>query len=857
MAGDGVSEKMTQIADLTSASSLPADMLLQKYDSSVKGISEKEAGRRIGIYGPNETARKKKRTIVFQFVSKFFSPMVMVLGVIAVLSFYTGEPASALIVSLMILLSVVLSFVQEYRSSLEAEKLGEMVRSTVTVYRNGKPRELKISELVPGDVVDLFAGDMIPADMRLISCKDLFVNQATLTGESLPVEKFCAPAAPKSESMTELTNIVFMGSSVESGTGLGLVVSTGLYTKFGEISKRLASARTETSFDKGIRDFSWLMIRIMLAMVVFILAVELLLKHEPLHSAFMFALAVAVGLAPEMLPMLVTINLSKGAIAMSKKQVIVKRLHTIQNLGAMDVLCTDKTGTITLNKVILEKHCDVSGKDDEEVLRYAYVNSFFQTGLKNLLDKTILRHEKMAVAQYRKVDEMPFDFQRRVMSVIVESEGRQTIITKGAPEEVFKRCTRYELDGQIRTMEELLLSDLREERNKLGAEGFRVLAVAFRDISEKKEVYSRDDERDLILRGYLAFLDPPKPTAKKTIESLHGLGIQVKVLTGDSDLVTRKIAQEVGLNAENIVTGEQVEVMSDAELSPIAESTTIFARLSPLQKERIVRVLHARGHVVGFMGDGINDAPSLKAADVGISVDNAADIAKESADIILLRKSLTVIKDGVLEGRKTFSNIVKYIKMGSSSNFGNMFSMSGGVLFLPFQPMTSLQILLNNFLYDMSQVGVPTDDVDEVYLKEPRPWRVDYIKKFMGIGLISSVFDFLTFFVMLYVFDSWANPQLFHTGWFLESLTTQTLVIYVIRTGKIPFLQSRPSRFLIFTSLLILLIAYGIVFSPLADYFGFVKPPPLFFAILAAMAAVYLLMVQVAKAWFIKRYGYG
>jgi P-type Mg2+ transporter len=846
-----------QEADLGSASRAEAETLLGRYRSTHTGLSEKEALARLAEYGPNETARRKRRTVVYQFLSKFLNPLVLVLGLIALFSFSYGEPASAVIVSLMIVLSVVLSFVQEYRSGREAEKLGETVRATVAVYRNGKPRETRIREIVPGDVVDLFAGDMIPADLRIISCKDLFINQATLTGESVPVEKFCAPAAPKDASMAELTNIAFMGSSVESGTGLGLVVATGLSTKFGEISKHLTATQIETGFDKGVRDFTWLMMRIMVVMVAFILAIELFVKGEPIHTAFMFSLAVAVGLTPEMLPMLVTINLSKGAIAMSKKQVIVKRLHTIQNFGAMDILCTDKTGTITMDRVILEKHCDVAGREDEEVLLLAHLNSFYQTGLRNLLDKTILRHERVPVAEYRKVDEIPFDFQRRVMSVIVEKGGSHIMISKGAPEEVFKRCASYEVDGKVHSMHDLMLSDLREERNKLSAEGFRVLAVAYRRIERPREAYSKEDEKGLVLRGYLAFLDPPKPTAKKTIESLQGLGVRVKVLTGDNEIVTGKIASEVGLDVANLLTGGQVEALSEAELGEVVEKTTIFARLSPLQKERIVRALHARGHVVGFMGDGINDAPALKAADVGISVDTAADIAKESADIILLRKSLTVVKDGVLEGRRTFTNIVKYIKMGSSSNFGNMFSMTGGVLFLPFQPMTSIQILLNNFLYDMSQVGVPTDEVDEVYLREPRPWRVGYIKKFMGVGLISSIFDFTTFLVMLYVFDCWANPQLFHTGWFLESLTTQTLVIYVIRTGKIPFVESWPSRFLMLTSALIIILAYGIVFSPLSGYFGFVAPPPLFFPILAAMTAAYLLMVQVAKNWFIRRYGYG
>ncbi|MFH1054505.1 MAG: magnesium-translocating P-type ATPase [Candidatus Altiarchaeota archaeon] len=849
--------KRKQEIDLIQTSSSPADLLLDKYETSIKGLSEKEAERRLEEYGSNETSRKKRRTVLYQFISKFFNPLVLVLTVIGIVSMYFGEEISAFLVFLMILMSATMSFVQEYRSGKEAEKLSEMVHTTATVYRNGKPKEIKIREITPGDIVDLFAGDMIPADLRIISCKDIFVNQATLTGESFPVEKNCAPTQPKNLSVAELTNIAFMGSSVESGTGLGLVIRTGVYTKLGEISRRLTATATETGFDTGIKEFTWLMIRMMVTMVCFIFAINAILKGNVIES-FMFSLAVAVGLTPEMLPMIVTINLSKGAIAMSKKQVIVKRLHTIQNFGAMDVLCTDKTGTLTLDKIVLEKHCDVTGKEDEDVLRYAYINSFYQTGLKNLLDKTILKHEKLAVTQYRKIDEMPFDFSRRVMSVVVELNGKRTIITKGAPEEVFKRCTKYELNGEIHEMKELMLSDLREEHNNLSSEGFRVLAVAYGDVSSEKEGYSKEDERELILKGYLAFLDPPKPTVKRTIESLEGLGIEVKVLTGDNEVVTKKIAAEVGLDVVGMATGEQIEVLSDTELQSLVEKTTIFARLSPLQKERIIQALHKNNHIVGFLGDGINDAPALKTSDVGISVDNAVDIAKESADIILLRKSLTVIKDGVIEGRKTFSNIVKYIKMGSSSNFGNMLSMTGAVIFLPFLPMTPIQILLNNFLYDLSQVGIPTDEVDEIYLKEPRPWRVDYIRKFMTIiGPISSIFDFTTFFVMLYVFNSWANPALFHTGWFLESLTTQTLVIHVIRTGKIPFIESSPSKLLALTSILILVIGFGITLSPLGAHFGFVQLPMQYFAILAAIVVVYLLMVQKVKTWFIRKYGYG
>jgi Mg2+-importing ATPase len=695
---------------------------------------------------------------------------------------------------------------------------------------------------------------MIPADLRIISCKDLFINQASLTGESFPIEKFVGPVTSKNSALSELTNIAFMGSSVVSGTALGVAVKTGLSTQFGELSRRLATIRVETSFDKGMHQFTWLMIRAMLFMVLFIFSINALRRGDFVES-LLFSLGVAVGLTPEMLPMLVAINLSKGAIAMSKKQVIVKRLNSIQNFGAMDVLCTDKTGTLTMDKIVLEKHCDVIRKEDEDVLRFAYINSFYQTGLKNLLDRAILKYEKILVKQFKKVDEIPFDFSRRIMSVVVDMDGKHVLIAKGAPEEIFKRCSKYELESEILDMEDLILSDLKEEYDNLSSDGFRVLAIAYKDIEAKKDVYSKDDEKDLILKGYVAFFDPPKPSTRRAIVALNKLGIEVKVLTGDNELVTKKICSDVGLDVKGLVTGDIVEKLSDKELQELVKNTTVFARLSPLQKERIIKALHENKHIVGYLGDGINDAPALKTSDVGISVNNAVDIAKESADIILLKKSLMVLEDGVIEGRKTFGNIVKYIKMGSSSNFGNMLSMTGGSLFLPFLPMLPIQILLNNFLYDLSQVAIPTDQVDKDYLRSPRPWNVNAIKKFMLIiGPISSVYDFLTYGVMLFIFH--AKAELFHTGWFIESLCTQTLVIHIIRTGKIPFIESRPSNFLIFTSIFIVSLGIFIPFSPLAKPFGFVAPPPAYFLALFLMVTTYLFFVQIVKTWFIKKYGY-
>jgi Mg2+-importing ATPase len=830
------------------------EFLFEKLKTSKKGLAEEEAKKRIEEYGYNEPARKKRRTILLQIISKFINPLVIVLLIIAVFSVFFGEKISALLVVLMAIMSVFLSFIREYRAGKEVEKLSEMVHATASVYRNGKPKEVKIREIVPGDIVDLSAGDMIPADLRIISSKDLFINQASLTGESFPIEKIAEPIHPSNNSISKLSNIAFMGSSVVSGTGLSVAIKTGIATQFGELSRRLATMRTETSFDKGVNRFTWLMIRFMLVLVAIIFTINALIKGNFIE-AFLFSLAVAVGLTPEMLPMLVAVNLSKGAIAMSKKQVIVKHLNSIQNFGAMDVLCTDKTGTLTLNRIILERHCDVIRRDSEDVLRFAYINSFYQTGLKNILDRAILRHEKLLIKQYKKVDELPFDFSRKIMSVVVEMDGKHRIIAKGAPEEIFKKCTRYELDGEILDMEELILTDLKEEYDDLSAEGFRVLAIAYKDMDNKKEIYSKDDEKDLILKGYVAFLDPPKPTARRASEVLRRLGIEFKVLTGDNELVTKKICSEVGLDVKGLVTGDQIEKLNDKDLQELVKATTVFARVSPLQKERVIHALHENKHIVGCLGDGINDAPALKASDVGISVNNAVDIAKESADIILLRKSLMVLKDGVIEGRKTFGNIVKYIKMGASSNFGNMFSMTGASLFLPFLPMLPIQILLNNFLYDLSQVAIPSDHVDNEYLIKPRPWRVDSIRRFMiYIGPVSSIFDFITYGVLLFIFH--ASQVLFHTGWFLESLCTQTLVIHIIRTGKIPFIESKPSKFLILTSLFIVIVGLIIPFSPLAKPFGFVPPPPSYFVALISILTIYLFLVQLVKKWFVKKFGY-
>ncbi|MEN6410622.1 MAG: magnesium-translocating P-type ATPase, partial [Anaerolineaceae bacterium] len=660
----------------------------------------------------------------------------------------------------------------------------------------------------------------------------------------------------------ELTNICFLGSNVESGSGTAVVVDTGSNTYFGTLATSIVGEREVTSFDKGINGFTWLMIRFMLVMAPLVFLFNGLSKHNWLE-AFLFALAVAVGLTPEMMPMIVTVNLSKGAIAMSKKKVIVKRLNAIQNFGAMDVLCTDKTGTITQGKIVLEKSLDAQGNESIKVLHYGYLNSYYQTGLKNLMDVAVLNHvdlEDQIVVQgeFKKVDEVPFDFVRRRMSVVVEdAQHNHILICKGAVEEVMHLCDHVEVNGDVLDVQEDFDTKRKQMVHDLNADGFRVIAIAYKTLSpDHGTVYAVEDETDMILMGFLAFLDPPKDTAVAAIRELLGHKVEVKILTGDNDVVTASICKQVGLPVEQILLGPAIEGMSDEALAEAAEQTTVFAKLAPAHKKRIIQVLKSRGHVVGFMGDGINDAPALKTADVGISVDSAVDIAKESSDLILLENSLEVLQEGVMEGRRVFGNITKYIKMAASSNFGNMFSVLGGSLFLPFLPMLPLQVLTNNLLYDLSQTAIPSDGVDAEWLEKPRKWTMSGIQRFiLYIGPISSIFDYLTFFIMLYVFKCWNNPELFHTGWFVESLFTQTLIIHVIRTNKIPFVQSRASRPLLLTSLAVVAFGAALPFSPLAKTLGFVPLPPLYWLFLLGMMVAYVLLTQVVKMWFLRRFG--
>ena len=791
------------------------ETVLRELESRLDGLTQAEADSRLKQYGLNEIAREKRQSALMRLLSNIKNPLVLLLTALGVLSYLTGDVRATVVIFVMVILGVALRFYQEMRADNAAERLKAMVSNTATLVRDGKEAELPLKMLVPGDIIRLAAGDMVPADARVLSAKDLFLNQSALTGESLPVERKADTASADGQNPLELPNICFLGSNVESGSATAVVVHTGSKTYFGSLAASIVGQRQLTSFDKGVNKFTWLMIWFIAVMVPAVFLINGLSKHNWLE-AFLFAMAVAVGLTPEMLPMIVTVNLSKGALAMARKKVIVKRLNAIQNFGAMDVLCTDKTGTLTQGKIVLEKHLDAHGDPSEKVLQYGYLNSYHHTGLKNLLDEAILAHEELeehlkAGEKYRKIDEIPFDFVRRRMSVVVEdTTGLNTLICKGAVEEVLGLCTRVEVKGEV--IEVLPEHDAKRRQiaDDLNGQGFRVIALAYKQMpgATDEPTYAVKDESDLILLGFLAFLDPPKDTAAEALRQLHRLSVDVKILTGDNEIITAFICKEVGLPVEHLLLGSQIEAMSDAELAEATSATSVFARLAPAHKERIIRALQSKGHVLGFMGDGINDAPALKAADIGISVDSAVDIAKESSDIILLENSLLILEQGVLEGRRVFGNIVKYIKMAASSNFGNMFSVVGASAFLPFLPMLPIQVLTNNLLYDFSQTTIPTDDVDADWLTRPRKWEIGGILRFiLFIGPISSIFDYLTFFMMLYVFHSWDNPPLFHTGWFVESLFTQTLIIHVIRTNKIPFLQSWASWPLIVTSIVIVTVA--------------------------------------------------
>ena len=864
------------------------ETVLEMLNTSSEGLSELQSNLRLSKIGLNEIAHEKPPKWYVQLLKTFQNPLAILLIILATIALLTGDLRAAVIIFSMVVFSVILRFSQEFRSSQAAEKLREMVHTTATVSRKDPRKdispslaqdmgltlnldvpdrqEIPIKFLVPGDVVFLAAGNMIPADVRLIMAKDLFVSQGTLTGESLPVEK--QPTLPndqlQSQNPLELANLCFLGTNVISGTGTAVVIETGSNTYLGSLAKTVVGRKTMTSFDKGVNDVSLLLLRFMLVMAPVVFLINGLIKKN-WGEAFFFALSVAVGLTPEMLPMIVTANLARGAIAMSEKKVIVKNIDAIQNFGAMDILCTDKTGTLTQDKIVLEMHLDIYGEENEEALEFAYLNSFYQTGLKNLLDVAVLEHielhESLKVEhKFLKVDEIPFDFLRRRMSVVVEEENHHhELICKGAVEEILQVCTQVKVNDQILPVDASIHAQVAQLNQELNEDGLRVIAVAYKELPLDQRSYSVADEQDLILIGLIAFLDPPKDSAAQAIAALNNSGVQVKVLTGDNPIVTLKTCKDIGLYVHHTLLGSEVESLSDEELTDLAETTTIFAKLSPLQKSRIIQVLRRKGHIVGFMGDGINDAAALREADVGISVDTAVDIAKESADIILLEKSLMVLKEGILEGRKTFGNIVKYIKMGTSSNFGNMFSVLGASALLPFLPMQPVQILVNNLLYDFSQTGIPFDHVDKEYLTKPRKWQVGDIQKFMlYIGPMSSIFDYATYALMWFVFQANTVEQqaLFQTGWFVESLMTQTLIVYIIRTPKIPFLQSRPSLPMLLVTLTIMAVAIYLPFSPIASVLGFVPLPAKYFLWLALILFSYCVLTQLVKTWFVKKYGY-
>jgi len=833
--------------------------LLHNLRTSLSGLTQAEAEERQRTTGPNVMAQERRQGWPIRLLKIIRNPLVILLAILSSVSFATGDARAGTVMAAMVVLSVTLRFLQEDRADAAAAKLKAMIHVTATVIRAGDAKEMPLRDLVPGDVIKLSAGDMIPGDVRVLSSKDLFVSQGSLTGESLPVEKFHEPETRDVSSPTDLTNVCFMGTSVQSGTATAVVVTTGVSTYFGCMAGSIAAEPPPTSFDQGLNRFTWLMIQLMAVMVPLVFLINGFTKHD-WKGAFFFAMAVAVGLTPEMLPMIVSVCLSKGALAMSRKKVIVKRLNAIQNFGGMDVLCTDKTGTLTEDRVVLQRHCNVAGRETEEVLLDGYLISYFQTGLKNLLDRAILDspdfHAQALISKYKKLDEIPFDFTRRMMSVLVEDpEGKAILLTKGAPEEVFHQCSHFELDGKVSPMDPNLIVGLKDEYASLSNDGFRVLAVATKELAGK-QICSKDDECGLVLKGYVAFLDPPKASAGRALEALHRHGVAVKILTGDNQLISRKVCKDVGLSADPMLLGGDVEKMSDLELREAAEQTTLFARLSPAHKQRVIQLLRSNGHVVGFLGDGINDAPALRAADIGISVDTATDIAKESADLILLEKDLMVLEGGVTEGRKVFANILKYIRMGASSNFGNMFSVLGASAFLPFIPMAPIQVLTNNLLYDFSQVPIPIDSVDEEQVAKPRPWNIDEIRRFiLYIGPISSIFDYTTFFVMLWVFHCWdpSGAPLFQTGWFVESLMTQTLIIHVIRTNKIPFIQSRASWPLTATSLSIMGFGMWLPYSPLASSLGLTHLPRMYWPILILTLFCYVSLTQIIKVWLLRK----
>ena len=832
------------------ASTSPWWLLPSPVGNESTGLTSAQANARTEQYGPNRFMERRELPPWLQYLAHFRNPLVLILLLASTLSALLGELTNFFIIAVIVLASVTLDFFQEHRARNAAEKLRQSIALRARVLRDGREQELPVTDIVPGEIVLLKAGDLVPADGLVIEARDCFVNQSLLTGESYPVEK--ATAVPvDGTDLQAATNAVFMGSSVVSGIARVRIMRTGSATEMGAIAERIAEPDEQTSFDTGTRRFNALILRLTMLMVLFVLMVNLL-SHKPWLESFLFAVALAVGLTPELLPMVVSVTLARGAVRMAREQVIVKRQSAIQDLGSMDVLCTDKTGTLTEAKIRMESHVDPLGADSGRVLQLAYLNSWFESGLRNPMDEAILAHGKTDVSGWTKIDEVPFDFERRRVSVLLQKDGLRSLVVKGAPEEIIRLCTQHEAGDDLRVMDAAALERVRSTCRALEEQGFRVLAIAHKPVAADHPHAVVGDEAALTLAGFAAFLDPPKASAGDALRALAKLGVQIKVLTGDSERVTQHIYRQLNLPVEGVVLGSDIDQLDDIGLQARVKTANLFCRLNPSQKGRVIAALKARGHVVGYLGDGVNDAPSLHAADVGLSVDSAVDVAKAAADMILLKQDLNVLHLAVLEGRRTFGNIMKYIMMGTSSNFGNMFSMAGAALFLPFLPMKPVQILLNNILYDLSEIPIPFDEVDAGELRRPHVLDIQLIRNFMWtVGPVSSLFDFATFGLLLWLFD--ANEALFQTGWFIESMCTQVLVIFVIRTRGNP-LKSLPHPLLAATSVAVVLLAVALPHTALGAYFGFVPPPASFHGVLALLVASYLLAVEFIKRRFYRHH---
>lgn len=834
----------------------PLDDLLRAFGADANGLSAEQAAQALERCGPNQIESAKRKRLLFDFLARFANPLVLILLFAAAISAFTGDMASFTIIGAIVLFSVVLDVAQDHQAQNAAERLREQVSLTATALRDGKASEVLAEDIAPGDVVLLGAGDLVPADARLIESKDLYVDEALLTGEAYPAEKIVAPpdgAAAGAGEGAFPRNLVFMGSSIVSGSARALVFATGRATQIGDIAGALRKPAPPTAFALGIQKFGMMIVRATVFLVLFVVLITLAMHRPPLES-FVFALALAVGLTPELLPMVVSVTLARGALRLAKKQVIVKRQTAIDDLGGMDVFCSDKTGTLTEAHIKLVREVDIEGRDSNHVMRLAQINAAFETGVKSPLDEAILAAEAPHIAQWRKIDEAPFDFERRRISVLVEGEGHRMIVVKGAPEDVLRLSQTYDGEGGSKPLDAAARKAAEATFNRLSGEGFRLLGVGWREVEPDREHAGIADEADLTFAGFLAFLDPPKPGAREALAALAELGVAVKIVTGDNEIVTRHVCAELGLTVSGTLTGPEIAELTDEALLARVDETTLFCRVTPPQKARIIATLRRKGHIVGYLGDGINDGPPLHAADVGFSVDTAVDVAKEAAAMILLRKDLAVLADGVREGRRTFANILKYIMMGTSSNFGNMFSMAGGVLFLPFLPMLPTQILLNNLLYDLSETAIPLDRVSDATLAAPRRWDLDAVRKFMFVfGPLSSVFDFLTFGLLFLVFK--ADQPLFQTGWFVESMATQILVIFLIRTDD-P-LHDRPHPALVASTLSAFVAAVALPYTPLAPWLGFIPLPLHVLGALAAITAVYLTTVYFVKRRFFTQRGIG